>query len=90
VEVLAAIRTVKSQIRQPGSLELLRRYRRSAGNDYRFTSNRAVLKESGNVVLNSFKILLFLVAAQLVLQGQASVGRSSRCICSPVASPVRC
>ena len=75
VEVLAAIRTVKSQnFASQARFEWLRRYRRFAGDDYRLTRNRAVLKESGNVVLNGFKILLFLVAAQLVLQGQASVG----------------
>ena len=75
VEVLAAIRTVKSQnFASQARFEWLRRYRRFAGDDYRLTRNRALLKESGNVVLNGFKILLFLVAAQLVLQGQASVG----------------
>ena len=75
VEVLAAIRTVKSQnFATQARFEWLRRYRRFAGDDYRLSRNRALLKESGNVVLNGFKILLFLVAAQLVLQGQASVG----------------
>jgi len=75
VEVLTAIRTVKSQnFASEARFEWLRRYRRFTGDDYRLTRNRAVLKESGNVVLNGFKILLFLVAAQLVLQGQASVG----------------
>ena len=75
VEVLTAIRTVKSQnFASQARLEWLRRYRRFSGDDYRLTRNRALLKESGNVVLNGFKILLFLVAAQLVLNGQASVG----------------
>ena len=75
VEVLAAIRTVKSQnFASQARFEWLSRYRRFAGDDYRLTRNRALLKESGSVVLNGFKILLFLVAAQLVLQGQASVG----------------
>ena len=75
VEVLTAIRTVKSQnFASEARFEWLRRYRRFTGDDYRLTRNRAALKESATVVLNGFKILLFLVAAQLVLQGQASVG----------------
>ena len=75
VEVLTAIRTVKSQnFASQARLEWLRRYRRFTGDDYRLSRNRAVLKESATVVLNSFKVLLFLVAAVLVLNNQASVG----------------
>jgi ATP-binding cassette subfamily B protein len=75
VEVLSAIRTVKSQnFASQARFEWLRRYRRFTGDDYRLTRNRAVLKESSSVVLNGFKVLLFLVAAVLVLNNQASVG----------------
>ena len=75
VEVLSAIRTVKSQnFASQARFEWLRRYRRFTGDDYRLTRNRAVLKESSTVVLNGFKVLLFLVAAVLVLNNQASVG----------------
>ena len=75
VEVISAIRTVKSQnFASQARLEWLRRYRRFTGDDYRLGRNRAVLKESSTVVLNSFKVLLFVVAAILVLNNQASVG----------------
>ncbi|QPN65889.1 peptidase domain-containing ABC transporter [Synechococcus sp. CBW1006] len=75
VEVLSAIRTVKSQnFASEARWEWLQRQRSYAAADYQLSRNRSLVKESSATVLNIGKMTLFLVAAVLALDGQASVG----------------
>ncbi|QPN59089.1 peptidase domain-containing ABC transporter [Synechococcus sp. CBW1002] len=75
VEVLSAIRTVKSQnFASEARWEWLQRQRTYAAADYRLSRNRSLVKESSSTVLNIGKMTVFLVAAVLALRGEASVG----------------
>lgn len=75
VEVLTAIRTVKSQnFASQARWQWLERYRRFTSDDYRLTRLRSLVRESGGAVVNGFKVALFITAAALALQGRTSIG----------------
>lgn len=75
VEVLTAIRTVKSQnFAAQARWQWLERYRRFTSEDYRLTRLRSLVRESGSAVVNAFKVALFVIAAALALEGRTSVG----------------
>jgi ATP-binding cassette subfamily B protein len=75
VEVLTAIRTVKSQnFATQARWQWLERYRRFTSEDYRLTRLRSLVRESGGAVVNGFKVALFITAAALALQGRTSIG----------------
>jgi len=75
VEVLTAIRTVKSQnFAAQARWQWLERYRRFTSEDYRLTRLRSLVRESGSAVVNGFKVALFVIAAALALEGRTSVG----------------
>ncbi len=75
VEVLTAIRTVKSQnFAAQARWQWLQRYRRFTADDYRLTRLRSLVRESGGAVVNVFKVALFITAAALALEGRTSIG----------------
>jgi ATP-binding cassette subfamily B protein len=75
VEVLTAIRTVKSQnFATQARWQWLERYRRFTSEDYQLTRLRSLVRESGGAVVNGFKVALFITAAALALQGRTSIG----------------
>ncbi|MFU8884512.1 MAG: peptidase domain-containing ABC transporter [Cyanobacteriota bacterium] len=75
VEVLTAIRTVKSQnFAAQARWQWLERYRQFTDEDYRLTRLRTLVRESGGAVVNGFKVALFVIAAALALEGRTSIG----------------
>ena len=75
VEVISAIRTVKSQnfITQ-ARWRWLERYQRFAGEDYRLSRNRAFVKESTSSIEKAIRVILFMTAAWMALNNWVSVG----------------
>ena len=75
VEVLTAIRTVKSQnFAAQARWQWLERYRHFTDEDYQLTRLRTLVMESGSAVVNAFKVALFVIAAALALDGRTSIG----------------
>ncbi|MFM7547293.1 MAG: ABC transporter transmembrane domain-containing protein, partial [Cyanobacteriota bacterium] len=75
VEVLTAIRTVKSQnFAAQARWQWLERYRQFTDEDYRLTRLRTLVRESATAVVNGFKVALFVIAAALALEGSTSIG----------------
>ncbi len=75
VEVLTAIRTVKSQnFASQARWQWLERYRRYTGEDFRLTKMRVSVSEFNKAIANANKVALFMVGGWLVVSGQGSVG----------------
>ncbi len=75
VEVLTAIRTVKSQnFASQARWQWLERYRRYTGEDFRLTKMRVSVSEFNKAIANFNKVALFMVGGWLVVSGQGSVG----------------
>ncbi len=75
VEVLTAIRTVKSQnFASQARWQWLERYRRFTGEDFRLTKTRVTVSELNEAVANANRVALFMVGGWLVVSGNGSVG----------------
>jgi len=75
VEVLTAIRTVKSQnFATQARWQWLDRYRAYTGEDFKFAQVQVTTKELTKAVSNAMRVVLFMVAGWLAVQGYTSVG----------------
>lgn len=75
VEVLTAIRTVKSQnFATQARWQWLERYRAYTGEDFKFAQVQVTTRELTKAVSQAMRLVLFMVAGWLAVQGYASVG----------------
>jgi ATP-binding cassette subfamily B protein len=75
VEVLTAIRTVKSQnFASQARWQWLERYRLYTGEDFKLNQLQVTSRELGKVISNADRLVLFLVAGWMSVQGYTSVG----------------
>lgn len=75
VEVLTAIRTVKSQnFASQARWQWLERYRRFTGEDFRLTKTRVTVSELNEAMANANRVILFMVGGWLIVSGSGSVG----------------
>lgn len=75
VEVLTAIRTVKSQnFATQARWQWLDRYRAYTGEDFKFAQVQVTTQELTKAVSNAMRVVLFMVAGWLAVQGYTSVG----------------
>ena len=75
VEVLTAIRTVKSQnFASQARWQWLEQFRNYTIEDYRLSKLRSGIQESGEAITNIFRVILFLAAGAMAVNGHASVG----------------
>lgn len=75
VEVLTAIRTVKSQnFASQARWQWLERYRRYTSEDFRLSRSQVLVSELNQLVSNANRVLVFMVGGALVVTGSGSVG----------------
>ena len=75
VEVLTAIRTVKSQnFASQARWQWLERYRRFTGEDFQLTKTRVTVSELNQAVANADRVALFMVGGWLIVSGNGSMG----------------
>ena len=75
VEVLTAIRTVKSQnFASQARWQWLERYRLYTGEDFKFGQVQVSTRELTKAISQAMRVVLFMVAAWLAVKGYASVG----------------
>jgi ATP-binding cassette subfamily B protein len=75
VEVLTAIRTVKSQnFATQARWQWLERYRLYTGEDFKFSQVQVTTRELTKAVSKAMQVVLFMVAGWLAVQGYTSVG----------------
>lgn len=75
VEVLTAIRTVKSQnFASQARWQWLERYRRFTGEDFRLTKLRTSVTEFNRAISNVNRVALMMTGGYLIVNGNASMG----------------
>jgi len=75
VEVLTAIRTVKSQnFASQARWQWLERYRRFTGEDFQLTKTQVTVSELNKAVANANRVILFMVGGWLIVGGNGSMG----------------